>query len=76
MGGTARTTGKLGNKNDVKKQEDNNSKNSNESWRASKSAVDDYLDEVEKNSSKSEDGLDFSEEEKAETMKTRSREYR
>ena len=70
MGGTARTTGKLGNKNDVKKQEDNNLKNSNESWRASKSAVDDYLDEVEKNSSKSEDGLDFSEEEKAETMKT------
>lgn len=70
MNGTARTTGKLGNKNDVKKQEDNNSKNSNESWRASKSAVDDYLDEVEKNSSKSEDGLNFSEEEKAETMKT------
>ena len=70
MAGTARTTGKPGNKSDVKKQEGTNSKNSNESWRASKSAVDDYLDEVEKNPSESKDDLDFSEKEKAETMKT------
>ena len=70
MAGTARTTGKPDNKSDVKKQEGTNSKNSNESWRASKSAVDDYLDEVEKNPSESKDDLDFSEKEKAETMKT------
>lgn len=69
---------KLIDKNDVKKQEGNNSKNSNESWRASKSAADDYVEELEQDapkqenssSDKSEDGLDFSEKEKAETLKT------